>query len=171
MRVSVGNAPPGRWRIFYPLTGGQTRVRGKAPRNRTRPQNRAPGGGGCSANSARTRSFPSFASLPPAPATAVAKLWARSKSRSCSAVFIVGTTHAHPPPRIYIRLRQMLTGPAPHRNNRKNLKTQDGRKLRRHRGAGRSSGSSPGFTTSGAWWSATSGWWRTISAWCASGAS
>jgi hypothetical protein len=119
----------------------------------------------------RARSFPSFASLPPAPATAVAKLWARSKSRTSPAVLIVGTTHAHPPPRIYIRLRQMLTGPAPHRNNRKNLKTQDGRKLRRHRGAGRSSGSSPGFTTSGAWWSATSGWWRTISAWCASGAS
>ena len=54
---------------------------------------------------------------------------------------------------------------APHRNNRrKPKKTQDGRKLRRYKRRWKSSGSSPGCTTSVAWWSATSGGWRTTSA-------
>ena len=52
---------------------------------------------------------------------------------------------------------------APHRKNKRKPRT--GANSGDTRGAGRSSGSSPGFRTSVAWWSATSGGWRTTSAW------
>jgi hypothetical protein len=71
-------------------------------------------------------------------------------------------------------LRQGIEMIAPHRNNRKKKKTQDGRELRRYKRRWKdlpSRGFSRGFKTSGGWWSATSTRTRTSWAWRSLGVS